>query len=83
MNCKPGDRAVVVYSALFPEDVGKFVKVIELDGFYPLAEGGLGPYWLTHVSGGGEEIWADRSLRPIRPPAQEDETETVKEMESV
>lgn len=96
MNCKPGDLAVYVRSGAM--NLGRIVEVIRFAGEHPIFEGrrwcrGSGPCWVVRSSGsplstsGGDEfmvvIAPDAFLRPIRPPSQEDETETVKEMESV
>lgn len=93
MNCKPGDLALVVSAKAWPQLLGLIVEVVE---FVP--DGSIHPSdfprwkwqhasgsdtWLVRHPRMGQWLHADPSLRPIRPSSQEDETETVKEMESV
>lgn len=91
MNCKPGDLAVIVKSAAGNE--GRIVHVVDKARYgYGIDAYGDMPIWWVRSAGtpmpgtvfsASEFNFPDAWLRPIRPPSQEDETETVKEMESV
>lgn len=93
MNCKPGDRAECIAGAF----IGEQCDVIADGGGYTHLPSGRWMHGWTvafdrpmpwgqpsDCAPDMSEGWyPDAWLRPIRPPSQEDETETVKEMESV
>lgn len=93
LRCKPGDLAVVITS--FAGNEGKFVEVIRSLGVHPFWRGeywcnGQGHVWLCKSAGsqikamygasGMEMPIADNCLRPIRPSAEPESTETREEL---
>lgn len=74
MNCKPGDLAVVIKGSYCPQFIGHIVKVTTLE---PVPW--KGHWWRTDPEkrhGPFLVLFADDTLRPIRPPGLEDETPT-------
>lgn len=95
MNCKPGDLAVILYSDI-PENIGLFVDVIEADDPIRHGVSLLhpGPIWQCRARGiiryrnilgelilVGEGPIPDEVLKPIRPPGQDTDTRTEKDLE--
>lgn len=88
MKCKPGDIAVVIGTS-WPEAIGHFVDVVEMASLETMMFVGRNNIWLvrpkspmTASSPWGGRITvtskdlvlaADEDLKPIRPPAPEDE----------
>jgi hypothetical protein len=84
MNCKKGDLAIIVKSMAGNE--GKIVTCLEFDPAV-LFVGGIFPAWrvdrLLPTDQGRLDSWVPAAwLRPIRPGDMEDETPTVRELET-
>ncbi len=95
MNCRPGDMAVVLYSDI-PENVGLFVDVIEADDptRHDITLLHPGQVWICRARGRityrnifgqichlTEGPIPDEVLKPIRPPEQDTNTQTEKDLE--
>lgn len=85
LRCKPGDLAIVVRSLAGNE--GKIVRCIRFLGDVKFINGDVLPSWeidgsLIGNRGLPTSKVPDCFLHPIRPPAQDQSTETTKELEA-
>lgn len=75
MNCKVGDRAVIVRADNDPECLGKIVTVVALRIAMGSPAWQIDPpcYWKDGTGQAFEVMWDDRDLRPLRDSDGEDE----------
>jgi len=79
LNCKPGDRAVVI-KTLTGKQIGKIVECVRIIGNVHFAHGLMAPAWETNPplvgTDGMRTVCPDPWLSPIRDQPGEDETLT-------